>query len=777
MTEPEVKVLMLKGAKGDGLSDSDMQKVSALISSSVANAEENISNSLNSRLANARYVPEIFANADDLKAAYPNGKDGIFVVADTGHMWLFVNGNWADAGTYQSTTSLEVENARAWAGWFGDVQSSSIGEAIRGQFEKLGYFANLGQIICSTTSEKEETLALKEPVAIGSELEFAIANLSQQDGYFGIILNGTEESKEVSGFGLIAPSETKTFKATAPFEVVSIILKNTNSRKAQFIGKNNSLTVDSSQAYFEKIDKHLGAKDYGVYAKVGYLDASGALHFSSDEKQKVTPKIPVHEGDVFYFTGSYAGWGVLFGYNSDGTAVELVQRGTYIGRTVTIPDGISQIRGWTSNGDLKLQYAPDNANKVDITTLDNASLALMNSNGTVEKQSNGSIIYTVKATGNGGVRLKRTVLAKKGDKLLIRAKLTSSRDCTIQLVAFEDTAQYYSKKSRLTANDPKELYFAVDLKEAHENIIYQISVESYEVGTNVEVDYFGAVVDSLQVWSDEESKRTLKDMGQLPITVSQSDPNAMFDDINWAIDFAKTMYDVQNVPVTIFIGNGTYNLTFDNFAYDSAIDKGSNRISLIGESRDGVKLSLVNTSDKQGKVLNIGGPCTVANMSIYSLHDDTYTGNTLVKNPYCIHNDTFFDSDEPYLTVVENCYLYSACHAPIGGGLRNNQTQIYRNTTLVMEGNDGDCFYVHAPANATEKNCAVVADGITAIAKNGRRAISFANVNGSIPYTEIPVTIRRSIFVSNGEVGDQDFKKAHNLTSDSALNNRSELNF
>ena len=102
MTDPEVKVLMLKGDKGDGLSDDDMEKVSALISSSVANAKANINDSLNVKLANARYVPEIFANSTDLKNKYPTGKDGIFITADTGHMWLFVNGNWTDAGVYQS---------------------------------------------------------------------------------------------------------------------------------------------------------------------------------------------------------------------------------------------------------------------------------------------------------------------------------------------------------------------------------------------------------------------------------------------------------------------------------------------------------------------------------------------------------------------------------------------------------------------------------------------------------------------------------------------------
>ena len=136
MIEPEVKLLMLKGDKGDGLSDDDMHKVESLIdsnvdeakgslskalsaqlevariddmnqtksfvTSSVVDAKDDINRAVNARIAGARFIPKAFANADDLKKAYPKGQDGIFVVADTGHMWLFVNGAWKDCGVYQT---------------------------------------------------------------------------------------------------------------------------------------------------------------------------------------------------------------------------------------------------------------------------------------------------------------------------------------------------------------------------------------------------------------------------------------------------------------------------------------------------------------------------------------------------------------------------------------------------------------------------------------------------------------------------------------------------
>ena len=57
--------------------------------------------SLTKRLANMDNGVHGYPNADAIKAAYPNGKDGIFVAIDTGHQWYFDNG-WKDGGSYQS---------------------------------------------------------------------------------------------------------------------------------------------------------------------------------------------------------------------------------------------------------------------------------------------------------------------------------------------------------------------------------------------------------------------------------------------------------------------------------------------------------------------------------------------------------------------------------------------------------------------------------------------------------------------------------------------------
>lgn len=79
--DENVKVVMLRGEKGAGVAE--LEKY------------------LNARLADARYKPQAFQNSDAIKSAYPAGADGIFIASDTGHMWLYVNGNWKDAGLYQ----------------------------------------------------------------------------------------------------------------------------------------------------------------------------------------------------------------------------------------------------------------------------------------------------------------------------------------------------------------------------------------------------------------------------------------------------------------------------------------------------------------------------------------------------------------------------------------------------------------------------------------------------------------------------------------------------
>lgn len=65
---------------------------------------KDLNNNINQQLAQMNTAPESVANVAELKTKYPNGKLGIFVAADNGHKYVWLNGEWTDTGVYQSAS-------------------------------------------------------------------------------------------------------------------------------------------------------------------------------------------------------------------------------------------------------------------------------------------------------------------------------------------------------------------------------------------------------------------------------------------------------------------------------------------------------------------------------------------------------------------------------------------------------------------------------------------------------------------------------------------------
>ena len=88
-----------------------------------------------------------YATLAELKSAYPNGQQGVFVVAETGkwYLWDPRKEVWIEGGNFQTPMSQsEIEDGRIW----GDgTKSNSIGTAIRGQVlkEKIERIQNVEQ--------------------------------------------------------------------------------------------------------------------------------------------------------------------------------------------------------------------------------------------------------------------------------------------------------------------------------------------------------------------------------------------------------------------------------------------------------------------------------------------------------------------------------------------------------------------------------------------------------------------------------------------------------
>ena len=72
------------------------------------NGMDTMNNAINSRLSQMKTNPIAVANAGELTTNYPNGADGIFITADTGHKWVYLYGAWKDCGEYQA---IGIENS------------------------------------------------------------------------------------------------------------------------------------------------------------------------------------------------------------------------------------------------------------------------------------------------------------------------------------------------------------------------------------------------------------------------------------------------------------------------------------------------------------------------------------------------------------------------------------------------------------------------------------------------------------------------------------------
>ena len=257
-----------------------------------------------------------------------------------------------------------------------------------------------------------------------------------------------------------------------------------------------------------------------------------------------------------------------------------------------------------------------------------------------------------------------------------------------------------------------------------------------------------------------------------------------FNDISDAVAYAKSKYSVASVPVTIYIKKGVYNFSPVD-SRNAVIDKGANMISLVGEDRESTIISLTSTPAHNNKIIEHGGPSVIKNLTMKNLWNDDGSTHVYTHNSYCIHNDLAYAATGEYETVVENCYLYSEAFAPVGAGLKDKQKQIYRNSTFVFNSldttpggyNQWAALYVHGPSSADAADCSLEIDGCNCIALKGTKALTLPNVSGSLQYTDIPVTIRRTIGYTNGSTMSDVSSATHDIQPGSALNNVSDWDY
>lgn len=626
-----------------------------------------------------------------------------------------------------------------------------------------------------TSTEDHHDINVSIPLYDGTKKFIEVTNTENSHSYryVGVFINTPNGVPIINDTILLNANESKIIEIPTNLgSHIKRIIVNSNTKLKVFgyYGDNIKSVVDKNNS------------DHIVTYNDGYISNTGDVN--SDTGYNNVTAFNIKKGDTLYFTGGY-GWNCLFGYYSDGTAIPLLGSGTYVNKKVVIEDeNIVMVKGFVqkpSLADIVFNVEENTANEKAYTIKDFTST---NYNSTLNGKDDINNTANFTATGKGGnFTLNSSIPLLTGDSVFMKCKLTSNKDQKVNLSAYSDTTDQKVYYVLLEKDKPEYVTFKFNPCTKDGTLNFQFSISEYSGDVTIDIQNLCIVINSTDCWYDAESKKNLLDYNTKDLIVDKHG-EGHFSDIYGAINYAKLTFDVLNEPVNIHVKNGTYLLSNKNtVGYPYAfINKGFNKINIIGESKEHTILKGIITSELQGKILDIGGDCIIENLSIYVLNDGTYTTeNDKSHNCYCIHNDTGNgELSDKYNTVIKNCYLYSEGHAPVGSGLHDKQTQKYIDSEFISNGLYGSPLYVHASVESYANNMGVIIDGCTCISKNNTPAIILPNVAdsyGSLKYTDIPVTIKRTIGVTNGSTVTDVSKTTHDLQFDSALNNVDVWNY
>lgn len=198
---------------------------------------------IENKLAQMSLIPETFENADAIKEAYPNGKTGIMVAVDTGHKWIWFNGQWNDCGAYQSAGYPEVTEARVGADQLGAKEYESLSEALHRQIDALSNLGNqtfsypitgiIGQQVSLQTEWEAGIKAgatLRVKFDLKGDSDLSVIQVYANGAFFNSIERQNfgawqdfKLDKDIDTLGLVIPDDkfSKGFSAEISFQVIT----------------------------------------------------------------------------------------------------------------------------------------------------------------------------------------------------------------------------------------------------------------------------------------------------------------------------------------------------------------------------------------------------------------------------------------------------------------------------------------------------------------------------------------------------------------------------
>lgn len=635
------------------------------------------------------------------------------------------------------------------------------------------------------------------------EVIYTVVNPSE----FGTKVKVTNTSAN-SGFFYISVKENET--ATKYISITQKI-DGGASYELEFAGVVGIINIANVNKLSARLDVEIKGLVDGLSRQVDVLDdiVIGS-NFSKEAKTSENGNISFRAGDAVFFnlrnTSSSSGYFSLKLKNNGGSIVYdsgiiLLAADSNVTREITVIDDVSYFEFTNTNGktcafEIRSKNIGEKVNdlisKDSVYSIDGFSRSVSNLSYTAI--NDGFSVVPTSLNVFADVTFNTKLNLSAGDFAFVRCDVELAKEGFVQVNAYTEATEGYSNILKLKAGEKRTLYFRSGNVANAGVLKVQFAipiVDNIENGQTITVNKFIVVKNGYNAYRNEQEKRELPKFGfDVNCFVVDCNGGGHFVSINQGVDFIKRAFNnvLRTKPFTLFVKNGLYDGELSprrTVGYPNAvINKGSNKISIIGESREGVVVQYVNNSVSRCKVLDIGATDgVVANMTIKSLNDGTYVDASAGghQNCYCIHSDLGTSFDYPYNTELKNLRLVSTCHSPLGAGLQPNQKLvidgcIFESRSVV--GNSNGACYIHAYASGSaeyDDTMSLEVRDSDFRSFDGKVALTMPNV-GSSSWAVIKATFAGVRVYSNG-INAVDGNVANaNIQRESAGNNAKILN-
>lgn len=220
--------------------------------------------------------PEAYDSLEILKKTYPTGAKGIFVTIDSGHFYVYENGDWKDCGSFQSAgiadNSIHVEKLTDTLqnSYYANVTEVKINHINTGYMDS----ANSGRIVTTDGDGVNGNPVYTDTIPVLPDEEYYIVAQNYWDGR---VVNFLKQGKLIKTLPAENDAQKKYIKITIPHDIDGLVINSTR----QFLPrafKVNSYTqipdsitsflpVLNNQEYnFERIDLNKKSA-YGFWSK------------------------------------------------------------------------------------------------------------------------------------------------------------------------------------------------------------------------------------------------------------------------------------------------------------------------------------------------------------------------------------------------------------------------------------------------------------------------------------------------------------------------------